>query len=187
LIGLLEMPRKTKASSQPESGPKPKKQKKVNYIPEGYHTVTPFIMYKGECAKALAWYTKHFDHFKEKYRMPGQNDSIGHCEFMIGDTTIMASDESTWAHMVAPSSKHKPTVGFMIYLENVDAAFKKAVAGGATVITEPKDQFYGDRSGTFADPFGHNWTFATHIKDVSPEEMKEKMAEMMSSSHDKKN
>lgn len=146
-------------------------------IPEGYHTVTPYLIVKG-AARALEFYKKAFN-AKELYRMEGPGGTVGHAEFEIGDSRIMISDEHPDMGARGPETIGGSPVGLCLYVENVDELFKQAVASGAKEERPVKDQFYGDRSGTLRDPFGHQWTIATHKEDVSPEEMERRMAEEM--------
>ncbi|MGI8554707.1 MAG: VOC family protein [Dehalococcoidia bacterium] len=147
--------------------------KPVQAIPEGYRTLTPYLSIKG-AAKAIAFYTRAFG-AQERVRMEGPGGTIGHAELAIGDSMIMLSDEMPGMGNRSPQSLNGTTVGFALYVEDVDAAFARAVAAGATVLQPLENQFYGDRSGTVADPFGHSWSLMTHIEDVSPEEMKKRM------------
>lgn len=152
---------------------------KVQSVPAGYHTVTPYLTVKG-AAQALAFYKKAFG-AEELVRMDGPDGKIGHAEIQIGNSRIMFSDEMPEmpdAVTESPQSLGGTTIGLMLYLDNVDAAFKRAVDAGAKAKRPVKDQFYGDRSGVVEDPFGHIWTIGTHIEDVSPEEMKKRMAAM---------
>lgn len=144
-------------------------------IPEGYHSVTPYLIVDG-AADALDFYAKAFG-AKEILRMP-MGDRIGHAEILIGDSHIMLADEFADMGHLGPKSRGGPTSSLMIYLEDVDAAFARAIAAGATEDRAIEDQFYGDRSGTLSDPFGHQWTLATHVEDVPEEEMQRRMAEM---------
>jgi PhnB protein len=145
----------------------------VKPIPDGYHTVTPYITCKG-AAKALDFYTTAFG-AKEimRYDMGG---TIGHAEVRIGDSVVMLSDEFPQMGAVSPKTLGGTSFGLCIYLPDVDAAVAKAVAAGCTIERPLQNQFYGDRSATLLDPFGHKWTLATHVEDVSPEEMKRRMA-----------
>ena len=155
-------------------------KKNVKPIPDGYHSITPYLTIKS-AAKAIEFYKKAFG-AKELGRLP-MGDKIGHAEIQIGDSRIMLADEfPEWGHK-APDGSFNP-VGLCLYVENVDEVFKRALAEGAKVSGENdvKDQFYGDRSGTLTDPFGHKWTIATHIEDVSFEEMAKRMQEMYSQS-----
>ena len=144
----------------------------VKPIPDGYHSVTPYIIVDGAAA-ALDFYRKAFG-ATELMRMP-MGDRIGHAEIRIGDSAVMLSDE--WPDMgyLGPTKRGGTTVSLMIYVEDVDSAFDRAVKAGAKVERALENQFYGDRSGTLTDPFGHKWSLATHIEDVAPDEMKRRM------------
>jgi len=149
----------------------------VKAIPAGYHSVTPYLMLR-DGAAAIEFYKKAFG-AKELMRHPGPQGKLMHAEVQIGDSPIMLADEMPEALCLGPKSRGGTTVGIMIYVENVDAVFQQAVAAGAKVLRPLKDQFYGDRSGSVEDPFGHVWTIATHKEDVSPEEMKKRAAAEM--------
>ena len=152
---------------------------KVKPIPDGYHSLTTYLSIKG-AADAIAFYKKAFD-AKEIYRLPMPDGRIGHAELQIGDSRLMLADEMPeMADAVAKSPRTLGGVasGLNIYVEDVDARFQRAVEAGATVKRPLTNQFYGDRSGTVEDPFGHIWTIATHIEDVSPEEINKRMAAM---------
>jgi PhnB protein len=156
---------------------------KVAPVPAGYHTVTPYISVKG-AAQALDFYQRAFD-AQVLVRMDMPDGRVGHAEIKIGDSFVMLADEMPeMADAVAksPQTLGGTTCGLMIYLDDVDARFKRAVEAGATVKRPVKDQFYGDRTGTLQDPFGHFWTIGTHVEDVSPEEMKKRMAAFTQSS-----
>jgi PhnB protein len=141
----------------------------VKAIPTGYHSLTPYMNVRG-AADAIEFYKKAFG-AKEKLRMPGPDGKIGHAELTIGDSTIMLADEFPQMKNFGPKALGGTTVSFMIYVENCDTIFKQALAAGGKETRPLKNQFYGDRSGTLEDPFGHTWTIATHVEDVSPEEM----------------
>ena len=141
----------------------------VKPIPDGYATVTPHL-YVRDAARAIDFYSKAFGAI-ELYRLANPDGRIGHAEILIGTSRIMLADEFPEMNVKGPQSLEGTSVSFLIYVEDVDAQFDRAIAAGATVLRPLKDQFYGDRSGTLADPFGHSWTIATHIEDVSPEEM----------------
>ena len=143
-------------------------------IPQGYHSVTPAIVVH-DGARALDFYKKAFG-AEEVFRMP-MGDKIGHAEIKIGNSIVMLSDEWPDMGLLGPKTRGGTTVSLMIYVENVDNAFKRAVDAGGTVERPVQDQFYGDRSGTLIDPFGHRWTISTHIEDVEPEEMNRRMDE----------
>jgi PhnB protein len=141
----------------------------VKPIPDGYHRVTPYLIIKG-AAEALDFYKTVFGAV-ELFRMPGPDGRIGHAEIKIGDSPVMMADEYPEMGYRNPKALGGTPVGLMIYVPNVDEMFTKAVAAGAKVLKPIQDQFYGDRSGTIEDPFGHQWTISTHIKDVTPEEI----------------
>jgi PhnB protein len=141
----------------------------VRPVPEGYHTATPYLIIKG-AAGALDFYKKAFGAV-ELMRMDSPDGKIGHAEIKIGDSPIMLADEFPDMGFRSPQSLGGTPVSLCLYVEDVDTRFSQAVAAGATVMRPVKDQFYGDRSGTLTDPFGHVWTIATHKEDVSPEEM----------------
>ena len=147
----------------------------VNPIPEGYHSITPYLAIDGAAA-AIDFYIKAFG-AQEVLRMP-MGERIAHAEIRIGDSVVMLSDEFPEMGVLAPSSRGGATSSLMIYTPDVDAGFARAVEAGATVDRPVKDQFYGDRSGTVIDPFGHRWTIATHVEDVSEEEIHRRMAAM---------
>ncbi len=149
----------------------------VKPIPEGYHTVTPYLVVH-DGAGAIEFYKKAFGAI-ETMRMGGPDGKVGHAEIRIGDSHVMLADESPdMGHRSAKSIGATP-VSLVLYVEDVDAQFKQAIAAGAKEIRPVEDQFYGDRMGTLADPFGHVWSLGTHKEDVPPEEMNRRMAEMM--------
>jgi PhnB protein len=143
----------------------------VRPIPEGYHSLTPYLIVKGG-AKALDFYSRAFG-ARELFRMPQPDGRIGHAEMQIGNSRFMLADEFPERNIRAPSGT--PPVSLMIYCEDVDSMWKRALAAGATQDRPLTNQFYGDRSGTLTDPFGHQWTVATHVEDVPPEEMERRM------------
>jgi len=147
----------------------------VKHIPEGYHSLTPYL-YVSDAARALDFYRSAFG-ATELFRLP-MGERIGHAEMQIGDSRFMLADEFPDMNTLGPARRGGPTAGFMLYVEDADAAFARAVAAGATVEAAVKDQFYGDRSGTVVDPFGHKWSLATHVEDVDPEELQRRMAEL---------
>ena len=149
----------------------------VKPIPEGYHTVTPYLVVKG-AAKALDFYKQAFG-AKEILRFPGPDGKIGHAEIKIGDSHIMLADEFPEMDARSPETIGGSPVGIMLYVEDVDSRFRQAVAAGGKVVKPLQDQFYGDRSGTITDPFGHKWTIATHKEDVSSAEMQKRMEALM--------
>jgi PhnB protein len=147
---------------------------KVKPIPDGYHTVTPYLIIKG-AAGALEFYKKAFG-ATELYRMQQPDGRIGHAEIRIGDSRVMLADEVPEMGFRSPQSLGASSVSILLYVEDVDAMACKAAAAGAKVIRPVQDQFYGDRSGTFTDPYGHVWTIATHKEDVSAEEINRRAA-----------
>jgi PhnB protein len=151
----------------------------VQAVPTGYAGVTPYLIIR-DAARALEFYKKAFG-AKELMRFPAPGGKIGHAEIKIGDGIVMLADESPEMGHKSPQALGGTAITLMFYVPDVDAQFAKAVAAGGTVKQALKDQFYGDRSGTITDPFGHIWTIATHKEDVSPEEMQRRMAAMPSS------
>ena len=146
----------------------------VKPIPDGYHSVTPYLVVDG-AADAIEFYKKAFG-ATEVFRMP-MGDRVGHAEIKIGDSHVMLADEFPDMDHLGPKNRGGTTVSLMVYVEDVDAAFPKAIAAGATEKRPLEDQFWGDRMGTLTDPFGHMWSLATHKEDVAPEEMQRRMAE----------
>lgn len=141
----------------------------IQPIPEGYHTVTPYLIF-GDAAKAIEFYTEAFG-ATEVMRILKPDGGVGHAEIRIGDSMIMLADEHPDMGASGPEAYGGSPASFMIYVEGVDERFSQALAAGAEEIRPVKDQFYGDRSGTVKDPFGYQWSLATHVEDVSPEEM----------------
>ena len=140
----------------------------VKPIPEGYHTATPYLIIKG-AAEAIEFYKKAFG-AKEIMRMSQTDGRIGHAEIKIGDSPIMLADEFPEMDARSPHSLGGSPVSILLYVEDVDAMFTQAVAAGAQVKMPPTDMFWGDRFSKVVDPFGHEWSLATHKEDVSPEE-----------------
>ena len=145
-------------------------QTKVKAIPEGYHTVTASLIFAG-VDKAMDFYKKAFG-AEEVMRMPGPGGRVMHAELRIGDSRIMLADEMPDMGCKAPASFGGSPVSFYVYVENADAAFKRAVDAGAKVRMPLMDMFWGDRCGNVEDPFGYRWNIAQHVKDMTPEEMK---------------
>jgi PhnB protein len=144
----------------------------VKPIPEGYHTLTPYLAVD-DAAEAIDYYKKAFG-AKERGRMDTPDGKIGHAELEIGDSIVMLSDPFPHSSTRTPKELGGTSASVFLYVEDVDAVVKKAVDAGATVTMEVADQFWGDRFGTIADPFGHLWSIATHVEDVPPEEMAER-------------
>jgi PhnB protein len=140
----------------------------VNPIPDGYHSVTPYLIIDG-ASDAIDYYKKAFN-ATELFRMEHQG-KIGHAELKIGDSPIMLADEQPALGYRAPTALGGTPVSLMIYVEDVDTIYKQAITAGGKELKPLQDQFYGDRSGTLTDPYGHIWTVATHKEDVTPEEM----------------
>ncbi len=149
---------------------------KVKPIPEGYHAVTPYLIVD-RAAAAIEFYERAFG-ATEVMRMPAPGGRIGHAEIKIGDSHVMLADENLEMNARSPKTVGGSSISLLIYVEDVDATVKNAVAAGAKLEQPVEDKFYGDRMGAVADPFGHRWYVGTHIEDVSPEEMKKRMAAM---------
>ena len=149
----------------------------VQPIPEGYPRVTPYLCIDGAAA-AIDFYGTVLG-TTERMRMPSPGGKIGHAELQLGDSVIMLSDEMPDMGAVSPKTVGGSPVTLSVYVEDVDDVVARAEQAGATVLTPVDNQFYGDRSGQFEDPFGHRWNIATHVEDVSPEDMGKRMAEMM--------
>ena len=148
----------------------------VKPIPEGYRSITPYLVVKG-ATRAIDFYKQAFG-ATEIMRMPGPNGTVMHAELRIGDCVIMLADETPGAPYRSPEAFGGSPVSLMIYIENVDNVFNHALSLGSRQIRAVENQFYGDRSGNLIDPFGHVWTVATHVEDVSPEEMQRRMHEL---------
>ncbi len=147
----------------------------VKPIPDGYHTATPYLIIKG-AAEALEFYKKAFSATETMRMADPKTNHIGHAEIKIGDSPIMMADENPDMGFRSPKSIGGTPVSIMLYVEDVDAVAKQALAAGAKEVRPVEDQFYGDRSGTFEDPFGHVWTIATHKEDLTPEEIGKRAA-----------
>jgi|SRR5690242_8085117 PhnB protein len=145
----------------------------VKPVPEGYHSVTPYLIIKG-AARAIDFYKQAFGAI-EMLRVPGPNGTIGHAELRIGDSVIMLADEIQSGPYRSPEAFGGSPISLMIYIANVDDVFARALSLGARQSRAVQDQIYGDRSGNLIDPFGHVWTIATHVEDVSLEEMQRRM------------
>ena len=150
----------------------------VKPIPDGYPQVTPYLCVDG--AKAAIEFYSNVLGATERMHMPGPDGKIGHAELELGDSLIMLADEFPEMGVRGPKAVGGTPVMIMIYVEDADAVFDAAVAAGATAVRPMEDQFYGDRTGQFEDPFGHRWSVATHVEDVPPDEMEKRAAEAMS-------
>lgn len=149
----------------------------VKPIPDGYHSVTPYIIVE-DAAAAIDFYTRALGAV-EVMRIP-MGDKIGHAEIKIGDSHVMLADEFPERGIRGPRAIGGTATSLMVYVDDVDATFQRALDAGAEIDRDMtvKDQFYGDRSGGIVDPFGHRWTIATHIEDVPMEELGKRMAQM---------
>jgi len=148
---------------------------KVNPIPEGFHTATPYLIIK-DAASAIEFYKKAFGAI-ELERITDAEGKVRHGEIKIGDSPFMITDESPeYPEWLSPQSRGGTPVHIYLYVEDVDAVFSQAIAAGSKQLLPVQNQFYGDRSGGVTDPFGHIWYIATHIEDVSPEEIKRRAA-----------
>ena len=150
---------------------------KTNYRPEGYHSVTPYLCVS-DAARAIEFYKEAFG-ATEIMRMEVPGGKIGHAELLIGDSRVALADEFPEMNFRSPQSIGGAAAQFMIYDEDVDALVERAVAAGASVTRPVKDQFYGDRTGSIEDPFGHHWYIATHVEDLTHEEIKQGMDAQM--------
>ena len=148
----------------------------VKPIPDGYPRVTPYLYIDG-AAEAIDFYGKVFG-AEERMRMGGPDGKIGHAELQIGESLIMLADEHPEMNVRGPRAVGGTPVAISVYVEDVDAVFEAAVEAGAKELRPLENQFYGDRSGMFEDPFGHHWSVATHVEDVPPDEMEKRAAAM---------
>ncbi|HEX6387991.1 MAG TPA: VOC family protein [Solirubrobacteraceae bacterium] len=147
-------------------------------IPQDYPRVSPYLIC-GDAAGAIDFYTSVLG-ATERMRMPAPDGTIGHAELQLGDSMIMLADENPDFDARSPKTVGGTPVTLHTYVEDVDAVFAAALDAGATELRAVEDQFYGDRAGAFEDPFGHHWHVATHVEDVSPEDMEKRAAEAMS-------
>ncbi|HEX8853176.1 MAG TPA: VOC family protein [Pyrinomonadaceae bacterium] len=150
---------------------------KVKAIPEGFRTVTPYLCVS-DAARAIEFYKEAFG-ATERMRMEAPGGKIGHAEILIGDSIIMMADEHPEMNFRSPQTLGGPSSHFMIYVEDVDAQVERAVAAGAKLVKPVKDEFYGDRSGSVEDPFGHSWYISTHVEDLTREEIEQRLAAYM--------
>ena len=146
----------------------------VNPVPDGYHSATPYLIVDG-AARAIDFYKRAFD-ATELMRIPASGDRIGHAEIKVGDSVIMLADEHPDIHARGPQHYGGSPISILLYVDDVDALFKQAIAAGGTETRPVADQVYGDRSGSLKDPFGHSWHLSTHVEDVSMEELDRRMA-----------
>jgi PhnB protein len=151
----------------------------VKPIPDGYHTLTPYLTVRG-AERAIEFYQQAFGAVVRGGIAKGPDGKVMHAELKIGDSIIMLSDEHPGFGALSPETIGGSGMGLHVYLEGVDAAFERAVKAGAQVEMPVMDQFWGDRYGKLKDPFGHKWSLATHIKDMSEDEMKQAMDQAVS-------
>ena len=151
----------------------------VKKIPDGYHSITPMLIVK-DGLKAIEYYKKVFGAMDKGTMMMPDNKSVAHAELMIGDSKIMLSDEFPGMKSLSPTTIGGTPVSLYLYIEDVDKTFNLAVAEGGKSLFPVQDRFYGDRHGSIQDPFGHIWSIATHIKDLTEEEMKKAAEEAFS-------
>ncbi len=149
----------------------------VSFQPAGFHAVTPYLRLK-RAVQAIEFYQRAFG-ATEIMRLPMPDGRLGHAEIRIGDSLLMLADEFPEMGIVGPETLGNTTVSLMIYVPDVDAQVQRAVSAGATLTMPVADQFWGDRMGKVKDPFGHEWMIATHLEDMSPEEMGRRFQETM--------
>lgn len=153
------------------------RRKKVHFIPKGYHSVTPYLACQN-AARAIDFYKRAFGAV-EVMRMPAPGGKIGHAEIGIGDSRVMLTDEYPEMDFLGPQARGGTTVHIHVYVKDADAMVERAVAAGARLVREVKDQFYGDRSGSLQDPFGHVWHIATHKEDLSMAQLRKRAEKAM--------
>jgi PhnB protein len=170
------MATKTAAKTRASKKPAARKPAKVKPIPDGYHSITPYVIVDG-AARAIEFYRQAFG-AKELLRIPAPGDRVGHAEIKIGGSVIMMADEHPEMDARGPKHYGGSPVSLLLYVTDVDKQFKQALAAGGTEVRPVADQFYGDRAGTLRDPFGHTWHIHTHKEDVSPAELNRRMAAM---------
>ncbi|TWT34983.1 Glyoxalase-like domain protein [Thalassoglobus neptunius] len=154
----------------------------VKPVPDGYHAVQAYLIVQN-ATEAIEWYKEVFG-TEEQMRLTGPGGSVGHAELQIGDSVVMLASEFPDMEVYAPEHFNGSPISMAIYLEDVDTVYQRAIDAGATAKRPVQDQFYGDRSGMIVDPFGHSWSLATHIEDVTPEEVQKRFDQMMSAGND---
>ena len=147
----------------------------VNPIPDGYPRVTPYLIVD-DASAAIDFYKSVLD-ATERMRMGGPDGKVGHAELGIGDSVIMLADEHPEMDARGPKTVGGTPVSLHVYVEDADSVFERAIESGARALRPVEDKFYGDRSGSFEDPFGHHWHVATHVEEVPPDEMSKRAAE----------
>ena len=168
--------RKAPARKAPARKAAPKK-KTVQPIPMGYHAITPYLAIQNAAA-ALDFYKRAFG-ARELLRMAMPDGKLAHAEMRVGDSVVMMADESREQDFLSPQARGGSTVTIHLYVSDVDRIFRQAVEAGAKVVRDLQDQFYGDRTASVMDPFGHVWYLATHKEEVSKSEMKKRAAKAM--------
>jgi PhnB protein len=148
-----------------------------HFIPEGYPRVMPYLIVDG-ASSAIDFYVSVLG-ASERMRLPGPDGRVGHAELTLGDSVIMLADEYPDMEARGPVALGGTPVSLLVYVEDVDGVFERAIQAGARALRPVEDRFYGDRVGRFEDPFGHRWDVSTHIEDVPPEEMSRRAAEAM--------
>src|SRR5712691_3443185 len=148
----------------------------VKWVPDGYPRVSPYLVVD-DGAKAIDFYKQVLD-ATERMRMPAPGGKVGHAELQLGDSVIMLADEAPDMGALGPKTVGGTAVTIGVYVEDVDKTFDAAVQAGAKALRPVENQFYGDRSGMFEDPFGHHWNVSTHVEDVSPDEMAKRAQQM---------
>ena len=148
----------------------------VNSVPSRYHTVTPYLLING-ASDAIAFYIRVFG-AEEITRLTAPDGRIGHAEIRVGTATSMIADEHPEMDFLGPKSRGGTTVSLLIYVDHADHVFREALDAGATELRPLCDQFYGDRSGSVTDPWGHVWSIATHLEDISPAELRQRFEEL---------
>ena len=157
----------------------------VKKIPEGYHSITPYLNVKNG-VQAIDFYKKAFGAKELMRMMTPDGKAVAHAELEIGDSKLMLADEIPEMKNLSPTTLGGSSGGMFLYVEDVDKTFNQAVAEGATILYSVEDQFWGDRHGSVEDPFGHRWSISMHVKDLSPEEMKKAAEEAMSKMRENK-
>ncbi|HVV71275.1 MAG TPA: VOC family protein [Verrucomicrobiae bacterium] len=150
----------------------------TKFIPEGFHALTPYLTVK-DAAAAIEFYKRAFG-ARERMRMPMPDGKVGHAELQIADSIFMLGEECPEHGSVSPQTLEGSPVSLALYVQNVDEMFNRAVSAGATVKEQVENKFWGDRTGSITDPFGHKWMLLTHVEDVSPQEMKSRMEKAFS-------
>ena len=147
---------------------------KAHFQATGYHAVTPYLI-ASDAAGAIDFYKQAFG-ATELMRIGAPGGKVGHAEIQIGDSRIMLADEAPQCHALSPKTVGGTPVSLMLYVPDVDVMFNKAVSLGAKILQPVDDKFYGDRSGSLTDPFGHQWTISTHVEDIPPDELEKRAA-----------